>query len=714
MKTISYRLTILLALLFVAPMLKSQTLEQNLKKYWYYRERLKRDFMLGISDEFGASIPASRRNLQTGMLSWGDATIDLGHYIAVLGTEYKLLVRWGQDPQQTLEELFWALFAFNRLDRYAETYYTNNQGNDGSPNLNGFFVRDDVPGGTLSQYWQSQLNQSIDPPIITQTESDFSSSDPRNKECSYDQEIHLLMGLGIVHLNIPTSVTFNNNQFQDGISSISIEADSIITRMLRYLQNGKSSTIYVDANDQEYSIDIHDLLASYSSNCSQWNWCLKNPVTGIPVKRGANAFWCSMGFSAAGLWLAGIFPNDLLQSVVCPAEGQIARQIFLSLENHVTNEDFKVLMLDAFGDVWPNGINFQDTNSNYNAHKIGPRSHNQGYDFIPLIHQIFHLGNNYLMNEVSSSDPYYLNPKGYYEYLLDCAPDCGPYNYGYPSQSATYEWSSTSRTIHPARRGQNPIFPGDYNGLDYMLFHNLYWLKYVAPLPANVVDNYSYPHTTGAGEIQGSHTYPFVLRARIIESASHFYADADVKYIAAQSVNLNPGFETDLGANFEAYIEPEIIYKKYATTELYTCPLNYNGSTQKSLAPPDTNQNIVQKETSLKTDSFTLTSEQNETVKKSSVVGANQKNEKNKSKIPEYRLYVFPNPTNGIFNVKFTGALDKKIQFDLIDSEGRIVYSIKKVQDNSFKIDISDKAKGTYYAILYVDKYAFTETVIYQ
>lgn len=54
----------------------AQNLEENLKKYWYYRERFKREFI--VIDPFnrqGTNIPATRRIPDSGgdILKWGDS-----------------------------------------------------------------------------------------------------------------------------------------------------------------------------------------------------------------------------------------------------------------------------------------------------------------------------------------------------------------------------------------------------------------------------------------------------------------------------------------------------------------------------------------------------------------------------------------------------------------------------------------------------------------
>ena len=72
------------------------------EKYWNYRHRLRTEFTkIGADD--GHSIPAENRNIhkvcgQTpGKYQTGDATLNLGEYIAVLATEYHLLDRGNQD-----------------------------------------------------------------------------------------------------------------------------------------------------------------------------------------------------------------------------------------------------------------------------------------------------------------------------------------------------------------------------------------------------------------------------------------------------------------------------------------------------------------------------------------------------------------------------------------------------------------------------------------
>ncbi|MCF8449734.1 MAG: T9SS type A sorting domain-containing protein [Taibaiella sp.] len=153
----------------------------NLQKYWYYRYRLVNDFLfISETNEAGSSIPAIKRmqhiaweeeptiNDSCGscrVLSWGDATVDLGHYIQMLATEEELLRECAHPISRSQYELKHALDAFDRLDDNAEQYCHEMENSLGTNNAypgtlgptsisysdrhNGFFIRDDVPTLTI-------------------------------------------------------------------------------------------------------------------------------------------------------------------------------------------------------------------------------------------------------------------------------------------------------------------------------------------------------------------------------------------------------------------------------------------------------------------------------------------------------------------------------------------------------------------------------------
>jgi len=140
-----------------------------LQKYWYYRWRLRNDFVY-IGTEAGESLPISERNINEdifGSMGLGDVTQLLGYYINTLATEHKLLSDENrtEDLPMTRTELYYAYKAFERLDYAGEDlfpkitsrYTGTNPGFSGSvdvkeierhkytPELNGFFMRNDFP-----------------------------------------------------------------------------------------------------------------------------------------------------------------------------------------------------------------------------------------------------------------------------------------------------------------------------------------------------------------------------------------------------------------------------------------------------------------------------------------------------------------------------------------------------------------------------------------
>ncbi len=140
--------------------LLAQNAVNNMQKYVYYKQRFLNNF-IAVGNGMGESLPLDIRRFglnKTTNEQWihefglSDASLRLGWYIAVLATEYKLLNVQGLDTYQTRKELYYALEAFNRLDLNAESYF--NLAGDTLPNqaisppssdLNGFFIRDDMP-----------------------------------------------------------------------------------------------------------------------------------------------------------------------------------------------------------------------------------------------------------------------------------------------------------------------------------------------------------------------------------------------------------------------------------------------------------------------------------------------------------------------------------------------------------------------------------------
>lgn len=450
----------------------AQTPQLNEEKYWEYRHRLVNEYMTGIGPDMGMSLPASIRDTVSGILQWTDCTMAHGEYLAVLATEYRILEAGSVSTAETVQELFYALYALNRLDYTAEPFF------GGIPSLNGFFIRDDIHQDSLDmQALLARLNQGLPEYKILGFDSDYMDEIPRNNEESLDQAILLLTGLSMVRKCVPEGIVYEESGealvFQDFETSLSREAGNIITRIVNYMKEGDSVTVHLSPSDPNL----------YGIQGDAWDFIIKNPVTMQEVMRGPNAFFLSKGYTSAKYHSTGMYSptTDLTADTITDS-------IFIAFENYIVpnDQDFKVINLNAMANFWPEGLQDDSANTTYNARVLGPRAKQQYYEWIPMLHQLmFEGGDNYLMSAVPPDTVFYNDPEGYYEYLLNLAPPEGPYNYGngiFPN----WEWSSSSRTIQPARRGDlSTPFTGNYNGLDYMLYYNMYMLLFADPVSVN-------------------------------------------------------------------------------------------------------------------------------------------------------------------------------------------------------------------------------------
>ena len=137
--------------LFITSIVKAQTPDINLKKYWNYRDKFQKHFVV-IGKEQGKGLNVSNidnvpGNAEAGTWSntvgtgpggtlhgykkWGDVEVQQGEYIGVLASQYRLLKDAGKDVQATLNELYYAMGAINRVDKQAEPYFASI-----TPNLN--------------------------------------------------------------------------------------------------------------------------------------------------------------------------------------------------------------------------------------------------------------------------------------------------------------------------------------------------------------------------------------------------------------------------------------------------------------------------------------------------------------------------------------------------------------------------------------------------
>lgn len=397
----------------------AQTPQQNLDKYWGYRQRLKTDF-LHVGIEQGMSMPAENRNTGNHTIKWGDNTIWLGWYIGTLATEYQLLndphyVGYNQGDANrvdtTLEELYDALYGLIRLDTAANAYFPSpcTQVNG---QRDGFFIRDDVQPGIISYF-----------PGVTFEGSDYYPGYYIN-EMSQDQVYHVLLGLSMVKKFIPAGTV---------VHGMDLRAEAI-----------QEATLIVDW--------VH-----------QHDWNIKNPQcndsTGNlkDVARGAQAVFYSPATSKALQYITDGAVN--YDSTLDP----IALSVWATL-NQPTNiaytnvDNLHMAMTDAaIGKGWGDSTMFY----------LMALADTQKWYAYPLLHVALYDTANII--DYQSYKPLM---DFWVDSMLNEAPLDGPHT-TYPNPN-TFGYSVNNRFI----RARSQHYMGTsanvaYNGMDYMLLHNL-------------------------------------------------------------------------------------------------------------------------------------------------------------------------------------------------------------------------------------------------
>lgn len=685
----------------------------NLKKYWFYRNSLVRDFMVK-GDCQGCSLPMTARNylnLPIKQGEWSDGTIHLANYISVLATEYKLLYDNNQPTDTTLQELCLAIKAFNRLDQTAESYFrclacppTPLAGD-----LNGFFIRDDVDKTTFLINHPSLQTPVIANEAIDAIGSDFSSPDDvRNKEMSHDQIWHLFIGFALISelLDDNPMSQFGLNEV-DGNRNIRQEAKNITDRIMGHIRN--------------------------QDGPPPLKWTIINPITNNNVKRGASVVPLAYGAAEAACFIKNGNTNldpgypahtcneyhdleSLATSAIWHAAG-----LGIGAIVSFSPEDNKVQNLAAVGSSW-RASETPYFALNVTAERLGARAIFRDYQHLPLVHQVLH-------GEVPGgatnpiSESVYLN-------LLNTAPCDGPYNFDFPTNSSNFEWSTENRLLYPQRRGeydhyQAPLdlpgtendipernigddkndFKGEYNGLDYMLYHNLFYIITGAPEKyINFMDRvitFSYP--TGPPLNLGAITNPAIVEGFHTVTASNIVNyDADVTYRAGLEVALLPGFEVHAGANFHAYVDP----LECASDGEYRSPSN--NSNDSSLAPTD---NLVAYNGPTTYVYYPKTTENKPS---NSVAQSNNKITQNTTtSIFPSGFIISPNPNSGNFLIS---TIDNKqltkSKIIVYDIMGNVVKQSEMLE--SINIDISTEAKGIYFVRIENEQGVKMEKIVFQ
>lgn len=658
---------IVVVLLFVLPFESfGQSPYDNHKKYWYYRYRLKNHFMK-IGKAPGESLIASERAGYNSKkdLTFGDQTVNLGMYICILAMEYHHLANNNQSTEETINELFHALYAFNRLDENAESFFRNPRNPTINPlpgDLNGFFVKDDATDDFFLQNQNHFNNKNIKSKyLVSSLSSQWESSSKNNNsgvEESQDQYYYILMGMYFVRKFIPRHITYKSDVFQDGERSINLEAANIAMRITSHLNWTGFTSIPTNVP---------------SGNASHWT--LINPVTNKPVLFSQFPYLWS---HASGQISNSITFPDFARVIGVPNSGFPAQHTQFSSTQGTGAKLWQTTK---------NGFATQDqahmcgllnalmNRSNANPFYAGLIS-SWDVQHVPLIKQVIHGGNN----------PYF--SKKSYEKRLDEAPCSGPFVFDWksgdvalsPQGGLSYEWSTSDRITHPERRGGNSSqFIGEFPGIDYMFYHNLYYTvvssSYSNPINQMNLDIRNPMPNFFTGTI--SNPYQFDAFEKI--EASNIigsWRNGDITYRAGEEILLKPGFNVIKGSKFHAYLKRyECSSSGSGGYSIIAKGDNEKVNSKQVIKPHDIKQDVVDYD-------FRFDESENiEGIEKISSI--------------KNVVVTYPNPTKDNITLKISLEITEELKLEIFDVTGYRIKEIRNLPHNC-KIDLSGYSAGVY------------------
>jgi len=413
------------------------------EKYEFYKRRFFKSFIAVDDPKIdGTNLPAYVRQLwgKSGFICWGDTTIDMAYYIMYLSSEYYNYTKEGNnDADETLKKLYYALKSLERLDHKAEYNYRklNIWNWDKGPkpeDLNGFFIRDDVPKDFLKKYTlltESEGYNYVDKAAgFWYNEALFDGiMNYRMNEMSQDQVWHLVLGF------------------------------AFSKKILEKLEN---KTYTIDG----VSINISDFITKMSKRILDYmfitcNQKIKNPVYNKEVPRGSDMTLMAYGFAEVGKYLTGYdyskhlkwYQKYLYKIVFGLSENVFYTKLIKYFPKiQIKDYSYKSFAVIANVDIFNNIKKMIESD----ALKTN-------YIHFPYIYKLLH--------DVDFKD----DIKKLTLDLLKDAPENGPYNF--TNDIGNIRWSVSNTLIHRNEElGDKYPFNGVYPGLDFLLMYNLYKL----------------------------------------------------------------------------------------------------------------------------------------------------------------------------------------------------------------------------------------------
>ncbi|MCF6367121.1 MAG: hypothetical protein L3J35_13100 [Bacteroidales bacterium] len=597
----------------------SQTIENNLNRYWHYRDRLEEKYMIvGMPEKQGTNWPAGRRFLYG--IQWlgsgENPTQPFAEYLCVLATEYRLLKDYGEDEHaaETLQKIAWALESFDRTDLNAEKFFrariSNPPLNDNDPDfwqkidnhiifpqdLNGFFLRGDWdgqcvddgpwhecmrnldepspgeilypinPNANILDYNNGQLKNAFPNRTIHSTEAMFNSkvvkSNNRSIE-SQDEVWALLLGLAFIEKLVDDPATF--------------------TDLLGH---------QVTVKKWSKNIAYRTVLAlSFLDFNLHRRWWLRNPVTNewIATGNGGGTIALSYLFAKAGNKICGddysnlqtpgsilaaplslgIFPFNVMG--IGLTEEKINITIDMDYDIPGLTDTIHSIPVRPFGSLnlamiaGQFNLGYYFNLYQFSSFLLGISSNER----LPAIYSIL---NDADIEEELGAD-IYNSYKDNFLYILNQATDCGPWikQRGVENLSEisnNYWWRNRLGDVNTIFYKPSDLInePTQYaNGLDYMFLHNLYWLTFMKP-PETYDLTMDFPFEPAPNFWIGNDKNPYTVEQDYINATNTINPGGNVTYKATYEVRLKKGFRVYDNATFKAFTTSN----SHNQTPLYT------------------------------------------------------------------------------------------------------------------------------------------------
>jgi hypothetical protein len=574
----------------------SQTLSWNeYNKYWYYRYRLVNHFLVRgeenplICDQpSGYSIPAEVA-FNGNDIHWGDATLYLGWYIGVLATEYKLLSNSGQSTENTKRELYFAMKAYERLDRKsARLYYPQIPSADCSDTyLNGLFVRDDVGSNSFQNFPEFRARyEAFNPPgspIAFTLESDYTravnGTIKRNSYPSQDQIAHLFIGFALVKKCLGSATYQGYNFVQQAINythKITSRLDN--NNWLGQLENGESYQNYSRFTDEHTSYGVAKAAQWITGNnyTSKFNgvgplltqisgWQkYGDPING-PLIMNALNFTTKVDYTSALLqayaaigssWEYGLIATRKDYKITVP--GMCTRYVLgvpvaypctksevnVRCYSYELNAPGFLINLPFIGcsPVALPAVTVPVTNDALSAYGISYKQH-----IFALLHEYLHGVPNKILSNT-------------YAVMINNAPCEGPYHRPQINESGVGAdgWRGSNRWVRPLQAdGHNDLDEvdtrGEFNGLDYMLLYNLYLLSRGNSGISDYKNRLNQVSATTISAAGKYWSYETLDYSGMIQNTTSTNTNP-VEIVANKMVTLKPGFSAQAGSKVKIYI----------------------------------------------------------------------------------------------------------------------------------------------------------------